>query len=64
MKLTQSCISKGILKIHPKYEDVIIALKSAQNKGDNPYSLDKTRSAQHDTFDALRLAVSCLRGAS
>jgi hypothetical protein len=61
MKMTQSCISKGILKIHPKFEEVIIALKSAQNKVDNPYSLDKSRSAYHDSLDALRLALSCMK---
>jgi hypothetical protein len=61
MKTTQSCVSKGILKIHPKLEEVIIALKSAQNKGDNPYTLDKNRSANHDSLDALRLALACMK---
>jgi hypothetical protein len=42
MKLPQACIRKGILKIHPTMEGVIIALKSAQNKGNDPYALDKT----------------------
>jgi|GEM_PF-5759646 hypothetical protein len=32
MKLTQACISKGILKIHPSMEELIISLKSAHNK--------------------------------
>jgi|GEM_PF-5342897 hypothetical protein len=31
--------------------------KSAQNKGVNPYSLDKSRSARHDSLDALKLYV-------
>jgi len=62
MKLTQNCISKGILKIHPSFEEVIISLKSAQNKGNDPYALDKSKSAYHDTLDALRLAVSALKG--
>lgn len=57
MKLTQSCISKGILKIHPSMEEVIISLKSAQNKGNDPYALDKTKSAYHDLLDALRLSL-------
>ena len=33
MKLTQACISKGILKIHPSMEEIIISLKITQNKG-------------------------------
>lgn len=61
MKLTQSCISKGILKIHPSYEEVIISLKSAQNKANDPYALDKTKSAYHDTLDALRLSLCGMR---
>jgi hypothetical protein len=44
-KLTQACISKGILKIHPSIKEVIIPLKSAQNKGNDSYALDKTKSA-------------------
>jgi hypothetical protein len=35
-------------------EEVIISLKSAQNKGSDPYTLDKTKSAYHDTLDSLR----------
>lgn len=61
LRIIQSCISKGILKIHPSFEDIIISLKSAQNKGDNPYSLDKIKSAHHDSLDALKLALSCMR---
>ena len=64
MQLTQKCLSKGVLKIHPKFEDIIIALKSAQNKGNDAYSLDKTCSANHDTLDALRLALCCLKNES
>jgi hypothetical protein len=64
MKLTQASISKGILKIHPSMEEVIISLKSAQNKGNNPYSLDKNTSAYHDLLDALRLVLCCMRPVS
>lgn len=35
-------------------EHVITDLKLAQNKGDDPWSLDKARSANHDTLNALR----------
>lgn len=63
MKLTQACISKGILKIHPSMEEVIISLKSAKNKPANPYTLDKNAraSAYHYSLDALRLSLSCLK---
>ena len=54
-------ISDGTLKIHPQFEYVFIALKSAQNKGDDPYSLDKTKSAYHDTLDVLRLSLCYMR---
>lgn len=36
-------------------EKVIISLKSAQDKGDDPYSLDKSKSAYHDSLDVLRV---------
>ncbi|MGC2308567.1 MAG: hypothetical protein WA461_09190 [Nitrososphaeraceae archaeon] len=39
MRMLQSCIAKGVLRINPRFEEVIIAL-SAQNKGDNPYSMN------------------------
>jgi hypothetical protein len=54
MQTLQSSISKNILRIRPSYEELIVSLKSAKNKPNNPYSLDKTRSAYHDTLDALR----------
>jgi hypothetical protein len=41
---------------------VIICLKSAKNKPNNPYSLDKQNSSYHDTLDALRLSLCSLRG--
>ena len=55
MKITQTCVSKGILKIDHKFEEVIIALKNAQKTHD-PYSVDKNRSAHHDSLDALMIA--------
>lgn len=61
MKLTQACISKGILKIHPSMGEIIISLKSAKNKPTNPYSLDKAVSAYNDQLDAIRLALCGLR---
>ena len=61
MKLTQACISKGILKIHPSMEEIIISLKITQNKENDPYSLDKSKSAYHDSLDVLRLSLCCLK---
>jgi hypothetical protein len=61
MQTPQSCISKNILRIHPSMEELIVSLKSAKNKPNNPYSLDKNTSAHHDTLDALRLTLSCMK---
>jgi hypothetical protein len=55
MKLTLACISKLILRIHPKFEEVIISFISAQNKGNDAYSLNKEKLAYHDTLDSSRL---------
>jgi hypothetical protein len=41
-------------------EQVTIALKSAKNKPNNPYSLDKAMSAYNDHIDALRLSLGCM----
>jgi hypothetical protein len=43
-------------------EQVTIALKSAKNKPNNPYSLDKAISAYNDHIyiDALRLSLGCM----
>ena len=50
-----------MLRLHPSQEELIVSLKSAQNKGNNPYSLDKNTSAYHDLLDAPRLALCCMR---
>jgi hypothetical protein len=42
-------------------EKVIISLKSAQDKGDNPYSMNKTKSAYHDSLVSIRLVLCCMR---
>lgn len=61
MHTLQSVVSKNILRVHPTQEQVIISLKLAKNKPNNPYSLDKQNSAHHDTLNALRLSQCCLR---
>jgi len=45
-------------------EEVIISLKSVQNKSNDPYALDKTKSAYHDSLDALQLSLCSLRSKS
>lgn len=57
LRLLQTFVSTNKLMIHPTMEEVIISLKSAKNKLNQPYSLDKTNSAFHDTLDALRLSL-------
>jgi hypothetical protein len=61
MHTLQSVVSKNILRVHPTQEQVIISLKLAKNKPNNPYSLDKQNSAHHDTLNTLRLSQCCLR---
>jgi hypothetical protein len=61
MQTLQSCVSKNILRIHPSYEELIVSLRSAKNKPNNPYSLDKAVSAYNDHIDALRLSLCCMR---
>ena len=60
MRMLQSCISKNLLRIHTAMEELIVSLKSAKNKPNNPYSLDKSKSAFDDSLDALRLALCCM----
>ena len=43
--------------IHPKFDELITALKSAQSKEGDQYSLDKSKSANNDLTDALRLVL-------
>jgi hypothetical protein len=42
-----------ILRIHPSYEELIVSLKSAKNKPNNPYSLN--RLLAHITIYWVRL---------
>ncbi|MGB7635736.1 MAG: hypothetical protein WBL68_18610 [Nitrososphaeraceae archaeon] len=36
LQMLMKAISDGLLKVHPQFEDIFVALKSAQNKGDDP----------------------------
>jgi len=47
-----------LVAIHPKFEDLIISLRSAQ--GEN-WHLDKEESVNNDLLDALRLALQYFR---
>ncbi|MPZ07167.1 MAG: hypothetical protein GEU26_12275 [Nitrososphaeraceae archaeon] len=50
------------VRINPKFDDLIISLKSATTKEDE-WTLDKPRSANNDLFDAFRMSMLCLKGA-
>lgn len=52
---------QGDTEDSPQFEDVIISLKSAQNKGTDPYALDETKPSYHDTLNSLRLDLCCMR---
>jgi hypothetical protein len=47
------------VRIHPKFDKLITALKSATVK-DDEYSIDKPKSAYNDLLDAFRMASLCL----
>lgn len=49
------------VRIHSTFEDLIVSLKSATTKDNDEYSVDKTRSSNHDLFDSLRLACLALK---
>lgn len=48
------------VRIHPKFDKLITSLKSATTK-DNEFSLDKSKSAFNDLFDAFRMSLLCLQ---
>ena len=47
------------VRIHPKFDKLITALKSATTK-DDEYSIDKPKSAYNDLLDSFRMALLCL----
>jgi hypothetical protein len=57
MRNLQECISLLTIRIHPQFDEVITALKSAQSKEGDQYSLDKSKSSNNDLLDGLRLAL-------
>jgi hypothetical protein len=59
-KHTVKCLAKQRVRIHPKFDKLITALKSATTK-DDEFSLDKSQSAFSDIFDAFRMCLLCLR---
>ena len=56
------CLAKQRVRIHPKFDKLITALKSATVK-DDEFSLDKGKSAFNDAFDSFRLSLLCLHSA-
>ncbi|MGB7633164.1 MAG: hypothetical protein WBL68_05525 [Nitrososphaeraceae archaeon] len=61
-KHTVKVLAKQRVRIHPRFDRLITSLNSATTK-DDEYSLDKTKSAFNDLFDAFRLALLCLHSA-
>jgi hypothetical protein len=61
-KHTVKALAHEKVRIHPKFEDLIISLKSAQTKIDQ-FTLDKNHSANNDLLDAFRMALLCLKPA-
>ncbi len=47
-------ISKGYLAICPKYNKLIVSLRTAY---DREYNLDKDQTSYNDSLDALRLSL-------
>jgi hypothetical protein len=47
-------VNEGYLAISPKFEKLIISLRTAQA---NEYSLDKKQTSYDDILDALRLSL-------
>ena len=43
------------VRIHPSFDELIISIKSATTK-ENEYTLDKSKSANNDLFDAFRMS--------
>jgi hypothetical protein len=52
-------LEKGNLEIHPKFDKLKIALRTAIENGER--SLDKEATSHDDVFDAFRLALKYYR---
>lgn len=59
-KHTVKALAHKRVRIHPRFDDLIISLKSATTKEDE-WTLDKPRSANNDLFDAFRMSLLCLK---
>jgi hypothetical protein len=58
-KHTVKVMAHRRVRIHPQFDKLITALKSATTK-DDEFTLDKPKSAFNDLFDSFRLALLCL----
>jgi hypothetical protein len=47
-------MNKGTIAIHPKFDKLILSLRTAQA---NEYSLDKDHTVHNDLLDVLRLSL-------
>ena len=52
LQMLMKAISDGLLKVHPQFEDIFVALKSAQNKGDHP-DLRQRQDTNHYSDESL-----------
>lgn len=56
LRNVETILQKHLLRIHPSFDKLIIALRTATSKGDK-YDLDKIRTAHDDVLDALQLSL-------
>lgn len=53
-------LQKKLVRIHPSFDKLIIALRTASSKGDK-YDLDKEKTSHDDILDAMQLSMLYLR---
>jgi hypothetical protein len=56
LRSVEQILQKKLLRIHPSFSKLIIALRTATSKGDK-YDLDKERTSHDDLLDALQLSL-------
>jgi hypothetical protein len=56
LRHVEQILQKKLLRIHPTFSKLIIALRTATSKGDK-YDLDKERTSHDDLLDSLQLSL-------
>lgn len=56
LRNVEQLLQKKLLRIHPSFSKLIIALRTATSKGDK-YDLDKEKTSHDDLLDALQLSL-------